>query len=204
MVGLRSHQGPNDMKPLVLLPNARALLRKQGQAKVGGGRVPSVDQWGQIGTGCLLGAPFPRLGYQYLGEDSAVSLFVWIGQFRTGDGAANAWVIERGGNGVKTGRGSAQMFSAGQLGKSHARELVQGADGSRGTPMGISLRTSTEISQGQEVHYLDMHGASGQGLDHPGKGIHQGNRPTLSRAFYVKTPIGLDGHHLSLLDSYDL
>jgi len=153
--------------------------RKQFQAKIDGRRIESKDCLLQIRNGCVLGVQISRLGDQHLGEigeDSPISLLVRIGQGCARNGSANPKVVELGRNGAKAGLDIAQTLPAGQLGKSHAQELVQVGEGSRGASIRISLSASMEISQGQEVHDLRehqptcMHVTPCQGAESPPEG----------------------------------
>jgi len=106
---------------------AKSCPREQGQAQIDRGGVEGVDRLVQLHPKAVVGVQLPCRSYQRLGEvgpDTPIAVLVGMGECASGNVAAKSHVIELGLMGAKTARDVPQTLPVGELGKSHAQELV--------------------------------------------------------------------------------
>ena len=130
---------------------------KQRQAQIDGGGVEGVDRLVEVQTDVFVGIQPSRPGDEeggQIGVDSPVAQFVGVGQRASRNAAANADVIKFFADGPERQLDVAETFAVGQLGESHAPELVATEELTNAMIAGVSLDASVELMSRNEVQQL--------------------------------------------------
>jgi len=151
---------------------------KQLQTEIDCGRIERVNRFLEMDRQSFARIEFAGVGNEAGGEleiNAPVSGLVGLGQRIAGNHTADADVIQFGLEGVQTSYDVAQAGSEGQLGKSHAQELIVTGESAHPIIAAVFADALIEIALGQEGHEL---------REQKLPGVH---RQVLSRGFSGKT-----------------
>ena len=136
---------------------------KEREAEVDGGGIQSVSSGLKFEAERFRGVERRGLldeNVGEVGEDAPVAVCVGIGQRASGDGLADAGVIELRAKGGQTGFDVAQTFAPGQWGESQHEKLFVGGEFADTAVAVVTGDTFVELVFGEEVEELGEDGAT--------------------------------------------
>ena len=155
--------------------SAEVRPREEGQTKIDGGGIESVDGLIQGDGETLSSIEFASVcneDVREIGIDAPVAILIGYGQCVASDRAANSQVIEFGLDRIQTRFDIAETVTVGQLSKRHAEELIEAGEMSGTIISSVLEDAAVEIALGQGVHELS---------EEIGPGVHRQAPSTVFR-----------------------